>query len=136
MEEEGDESKSAPRGTKPEIRPQGFWLGLSILVFCCPVLMVGAFLALLPRRFALPFLALPTAGLLCLSAEGLQPTEALGFPGFKVSLNAARRALGHVAVPFGTSHDTAGTEHPQPPGNVSSHLGQDKGEREIKESPT
>jgi len=40
MEEEGDESKSAPRGTKPEIKPQGFRLSLTILVFCCPVFMI------------------------------------------------------------------------------------------------
>lgn len=129
--DEGEESDNTPTSTEPEIRTCGFWLYLSILILWCAVFMIWALLALLPLGFALPFLALPTAGLPFPSAEGLETIEELGFPGFKVSLNAAMLALGHVAVPLSTSHDTAGTEHPQPSVNISSNLGWDRSQKDI-----
>lgn len=67
LQKEGKKSNSAPN----KVRPQGFWLYLSILMFQHPVFMVRALLALLPQRFAFPFLALPTAGLLFPFAECL-----------------------------------------------------------------
>lgn len=96
---------------------------------------VRAFLALLPQRFALPFLALPTARLLFPFAECLELSEEFGFPGLKVSLDAAMLALGHIAVPFSPSHDPAGTEHPQPPVHPPSNLGQEEGmERKLNQA--